>query len=613
MCGIAGLLGAPPGPFAQRVGPAIAHRGPDDAGSWEDPLTCLVQSRLAILDLSASGHQPMASPCGRWQIVFNGEIYNHASLRARLEAEGQRFQGSGDTEVLLRWIASRGRGGLADLRGMFAFCLFDRQEGTALLARDPHGIKPLYFWRGASGELAFASELRALLVSGRIRRQPDPEAIAAYLASGSVPEPLTLVAGVQRLQAGHWLHWQAGAIKSAAWMPLPETLIQDPERRREGHPTVISDRQAAVDLTRSALRDSVAAHMVSDVPVGLFLSAGLDSAALLALAPPGLHTFTIGFDDPGAEGFDESEPAARIAALFGAEHTALTLHAEQARAWLPQFLASQDQPSIDGFNTWCVSRLARERGLKVALSGLGGDELFGGYPSFRTVPRLFRWRRRLGPFGPLTAKILRRSPWGSRQKGQRLATFLASPASLQAAHRCLRGQFTPSEVVALLRHWGLPAPDPVRLALVGAADEPPIQLNQADGVAWLEGCRYLRNQLLPDSDVMSMASALELRLPFVDATLQRQLSPIIPSLRLAPGKALLQASVPELPEWFKNRPKQGFRFPFQLWLDDPASPLNLQVPSTPAGLDLRPWYRRWNLMVLETWLRDHLAIDLQHP
>jgi asparagine synthase (glutamine-hydrolysing) len=184
---------------------------------------------------------------------------------------------------------------------------------------------------------------------------------------------------------------------------------------------------------------------------------------------------------------------------------------------------------------------------------------------------------------------------------------------LQAAHRCLRGQFTPSEVAALLRHWGLPAPDPVRLALAGAADEPPIQLDPADGVAWLEGCRYLRNQLLPDSDVMSMASALELRLPFVDATLQRQLSPIIPSLRLAPGKALLQASVPELPEWFKNRPKQGFRFPFQLWLDDPASPLNLQVPSTPAGLDLSPWYRRWNLMVLETWLRDHLAIDLQHP
>jgi asparagine synthase (glutamine-hydrolysing) len=180
MCGIAGLLGAEPGSFAERVRPAIAHRGPDDAGTWQNATTCLVQTRLAILDLSPSGHQPMASPCGRWQLVFNGEIYNHANLRQRLEAEGERFRGSGDTEVLLRWMAQRGRSGLADLRGMYAFCLVDTQEGSALLARDPHGIKPLYIWQGPSGELAFASELRALLASDRIPRRPDPEAIGGH-------------------------------------------------------------------------------------------------------------------------------------------------------------------------------------------------------------------------------------------------------------------------------------------------------------------------------------------------------------------------------------------------------------------------------------------------
>ena len=611
MCGIAGLLGAEPGSFAERVRPAIAHRGPDDAGAWQNATTCLVQTRLAILDLSPGGHQPMASPCGRWHLVFNGEIYNHASLRQRLEAEGERFQGSSDTEVLLRWMVRRGRSGLADLRGMYAFCLVDTRDGSALLARDPHGIKPLYIWQGPAGELAFASELRALLASGRIPRRPDPEAIAAYLASGSVPEPATLVAGVARLEAGHWLHWKEGASRIEPWWPLPESLLTGRNREGFDRPAPIHDREAALALTRSALKDSVAAHMVSDVPVGLFLSAGLDSAALLALAPPGLHTFTIGFADPGSEGFDESEPAAQIAALFGAEHTALSLRADQARSWLPHFLSSQDQPSIDGFNTWCVSRLASERGLKVALSGLGGDELFGGYPSFRKVPRLYRWRRRLGPLGPLAAAALSRSPGGSEQKRQRLAELLRGAPSLQAAHRCLRGQFTTPEVGALMRHWGLPIPQSL-LARAGNED-PPDGLDPTDGVAWLEGCRYLRNQLLPDSDGMAMATALELRLPYVDATLQGQLAPIVPSIRLAPGKALLQASLPELPGWFTNRPKQGFRFPFQLWLDDPQSPLALRVPSTPAGLDLRPWYRRWNLMVLESWLRHHLAIDLPLP
>ena len=611
MCGIAGLLGAEPGSFAERVRPAITHRGPDDAGTWQDASICLVQTRLAILDLSPSGHQPMASPCGRWQLVFNGEIYNHASLRQRLEAEGERFQGRGDTEVLLRWMARRGRAGLTDLRGMYAFCLVDTRDGSALLARDPHGIKPLYIWQGPSGELAFASELRALLASGRIPRQSDPEAIAAYLATGSVPEPATLVAGVRRLGAGHWLHWRDGASRIEPWWPLPESLLMGRNRESSNRPAPINDQEAAIQLTRSALRESVAAHMVSDVPVGLFLSAGLDSAALLALAPPGLHTFTIGFDDPGSEGFDESKPAAKIAALFGAEHTPLTLRAEQARTWLPEFLASQDQPSIDGFNTWCVSRLASERGLKVALSGLGGDELFGGYPSFRTVPRLHRWRRRLGPLGPLAAAALGRSPGGREQKRQRLAELFRGAPSLQAAHRCLRGQFTNPEVEALMRHWGLPAPQGF---LARASDDaPPDGLDPTEGVAWLEGSRYLRNQLLPDSDAMAMATALELRLPYVDATLQGQLAPIVPSLRLAPGKALLQASIPELPAWFTNRPKQGFRFPFQLWLDDPQSPLALRVPSTPAGLDLRPWNRRWNLMVLESWLSHHLAIDLPHP
>jgi asparagine synthase (glutamine-hydrolysing) len=600
MCGIAGQLGRAPGSFAERTGPRLAHRGPDDAGVWQDADACLVHRRLAILDLSPLGHQPMASACGRWQLVFNGEIYNHADLRRRLEAEGQRFRGSGDTEVLLAWLIRWGSGGLVALRGMFAFCLFDSLERTALLARDPHGIKPLYLRSGPGGELAFASELRALLATHPAPPALNRRALGRYLATGSVPEPDTLVMGVQRLPSGHAATWGQGRLRVAPWGALPESLdgaIEDGMTAAQ-----------AVALARGGLEDSVAAHMVSDVPVGLFLSAGLDSASLLALAPRGLHTFTIGFQAAGSGDFDESGPAARIAAHFGAHHTPLNLGADQAREWLPAFLASQDQPSIDGYNTWCVARLAREHGLKVALSGLGGDELFGGYPSFRMVPKLRRWRHRIGPAGPLAAKLLRRLPKGRRARQQRLAGLLEGPATLGQAYECFRGLFSPTETSQLLQHWGL-APTPADGApspMTGRVDGG----DEREGVAWLEGTRYLRNQLLPDSDVMAMAAGLELRLPLVDAHLQRRLAPIPPTLRLAQGKQLLEQSMPELPDWFLHRPKQGFRFPFQLWLDDPASPLALRLPATPPGLDLTPWYRRWSLMVLQQWLEVHLGLSL---
>ncbi|MEI6031830.1 MAG: asparagine synthase (glutamine-hydrolyzing) [Synechococcaceae cyanobacterium ELA739] len=610
MCGIAGLIGRSPQGFAERVSPHLVHRGPDDGGIWQADGACLVHRRLAILDLSPAGHQPMATDCGRWQLVFNGEIYNHVSLRQQLVQEGVSFRGSSDTEVLLAWLIRHGPAGLHALRGMFAFVLLDRQERTALLARDPNGIKPLYWWQGPAGELAFASELRALLASELMERRLDRLALTSFLATGSVSEPATLVAGIQRLPAGHLAHWRGGALTIEPWCPIPEQLLfggagplaSNNPRPEDSHNAV----EDALAQTRAALEDSVAAHMVSDVPVGLFLSAGLDSASLLALAPRGLRTFTIGFPEAGAEGFDEADPAARLASHFGAEHTPLPFTAQQARSWLPQFLASQDQPSIDGYNTWCVARLARAQGIKVALSGLGGDELFGGYPSFQQVPRLHRWRRSLGILGPLAAKALRHGPKGHQARRQRLADWLQQPPSAAAAHRCFRGLFAPSEIASLLRHWGLD----------GAHVAPPIKsepagLQAADTVAWLEGTTYLRNQLLPDSDVMAMASGLELRLPLVDASLQRRLSPLPSELRLAAGKPLLAKAVPELPGWFLDRPKQGFRFPFQLWLDDPTTPLPLHLPCTPANLDLRPWYRRWALMVLQHWLQEHLNLSLE--
>lgn len=599
MCGIAGLIGRHSDGFQERVGKSLSHRGPDDYGVWQNLDVCLVHRRLAILDLSPNGHQPMPSACGRWHLIFNGEIYNYRSLRSEMIADGQRFKGTGDTEVLLYWLIRHGTDGLTKLRGMYSFCLFDSHENTALLVRDPHGIKPLYYWLGQKGELAFASELRALLNSGLIAPRLQTVALNNYLCSGSVPEPSTLVEGIWRLPAGHWARWENHRLQVSRWLSIPEQLTSSS--------TFISPSES-VQLCRSSIQSSVTAHLESDVPVGLFLSGGLDSAALLALAPPGLHAFTIGFSSPDANDYDETDAASKIAAQFNTPHVVLPLEVSKVQEWLPHFLRSQDQPSIDGLNTWCVSKLVREHGFKVAISGLGGDELFGGYPSFSAVPRLYHIHRRFKTLGRPIANALRYFPLASHHKLQRLAAMFESTPSIESSYFCYRSVFAHHEAVSLMNYWGIAddSPSPDCYVLHDLQDA----LCDTESVALMEGCQYLRNQLLPDSDVMAMATGLELRLPLVDVPLQRELSTIPPVQRFAPGKQLLRNAVPELPDWFVRRPKQGFRFPFQLWLDAPTSPLSLTLPAYPRSLDMRPWYRRWSLMVLAEWLKSHLGVEL---
>lgn len=597
MCGIAGTFGdVKPRPEVWL--PLIRHRGPDGEGTWNSPTgsAALAHSRLAIIDPLPEAAQPMASVCGRWHLVYNGEIYNFRELRAELASEGATFATNSDTEVLLQGLALHGSGFLPRLAGMFAFAFWDEKDGTGLLARDPFGIKPLYYRHEHDGILQFASEFRALR---REDDKPDGESMREFLLWGSVPEPNTVSFEVRQLGAGCLLWWAEGEVRIECWAKWDGRTTG-----RRDYATKALNRGESVRRTRAALEESVRRHLVSDVPVGIFLSGGIDSTAILALARrelgPGadLRTFSIGFDDPA---YDESCLARRTAEHFGARHVEWRMTAAEGAAEIGPFLAAVDQPCTDGFNSWCVSKLARREGMKVVLSGLGGDEFFGGYKSFRQVPAFRLLHGMAGPVRSALAFLADRagagSPW------HRLAAYLRNPGGGLGAYHALRGQFTDEEAQRLV------------LALTGKKTEPAAWTDREDCptsgremVGYLEVTRYLRNQLLRDSDVFSMAHGLELRVPFVDVRLAETLSSIPPEIRLRPGKKLLLEAVPEIPDWIRGRPKRGFRFPFQEWIEG-AFGDQLRHADAVAPFLLATWYRRWAVVALLRELSHRPAVQ----
>ena len=419
-------------------------------------------------------------------------------------------------------------------------------------------------------------------------RSLDPQAVHGYFRTGSVPEPRTLLRGVRCLEAGRLAVWCEGRLETRRYWSL----------RFGAEPVAEAD---AVQSTRRALLDSVEHHFISDVPVGVFLSGGIDSTALVALARAigrsELHTYSIAFpESPG----DEGALARRTAAHFGTTHHEWPLDANTSRELFGQFLQVMDQPSIDGLNTFTVSKFARDRGMKVVLSGLGGDELFGGYPSFRKVPQLARWNRRLQSLGPVRAgvrTVLRRA---SRPPLRRLGEMFGQPPGLQSAYAALRGTFTNAEASALTRHYtGVEVTNDIR------AEESPADPTPEDTISRLELTRYMRNQLLRDSDVMSMAHGLELRVPFLDLPLMGTVARVPAAFRLQRGKQFLLQAVPEVPDWIAQQPKRGFLFPFEQWLSaewrdtfgerDRTSPVPLQT-----------WYRKWAMFAFEHWQRSVL-------
>lgn len=603
MCGIAGIFGyqAPTFPVdrleLRRMRDHMAARGPDGAGEWfsTDGRVALGHRRLAIIDLSERGAQPMASPDGALVVTFNGEIYNYRALRRELEARGRVFRSDADTEVLLHLYAEKGTALVEDLRGMFAFALWDGRRRGLMLARDPYGIKPLYY--AADGRtFRFASQVKALRAGGGTTGEPDPAGEAGFYLFGSVPEPFTLYRDICALPAGCTLWVDAAGpgepmcYASVAGAFSPAT---DPVRLDGG------ELQARV---RAALLDSVRHHLVADVPVGIFLSAGVDSGALLGLmhdaGQTGIQAVTLSFAEFRDRPDDEAPLAEGVAARYGARHVTRVVEEAEFRADLPLILEAMDQPSIDGINTWFVSKTAREAGLKVAVSGLGGDELFGGYPSFRDIPRWVKWLG-LPARVPGLGRALRRLgaallPTSSRLTRKALS-LLEYGGAYPGAYLLRRGLFMPWELPGLMgderARAGLARLRP--LEYIGSMLEPD-PCTPFGRVAALEAALYMRNQLLRDADWAGMAHSLEIRTPLVDVELLRELAPLLGRIE-GGGKRLLAASPRRpLPNAVVQRPKTGFQTPVRDWLDRlPASD-----PATGnEGCEYEHWSRRWTRRV----------------
>jgi asparagine synthase (glutamine-hydrolysing) len=601
MCGLAGIYAYhyAANPIARaelrRMRDHMAARGPDGAGEWLAPhgRVGFGHRRLAIIDLSEAAAQPMASRDGSTVIAFNGEIYNYQALRAELEAQGHVFRTQSDTEVLLHLYAAKGLAMLQALRGMFAFALWDANKGGLLLARDPYGVKPLYY-ADDGWTLRFASQVKALIAGGSVSRDPEPAGWAGFLMFGSVPEPYTIYQEVRALPAGTTLWVDArGPGEPRPYFSIPQVF-------KAGEGQGLASRRDVEDHLRAALRDSVRQHLVADVPVGLFLSAGIDSGALLGLMRDAgraeIPSITLTYEECRGTPRDEAPLAKAVAAQYGSQHTVRVVPEAEFRADLPKIFEAMDQPTIDGINTWFVSKAAREAGLKAAISGLGGDELFGGYPSFRDIPRWVCWGA-LPSRVPLLGDAFRHLLSGSRSflgLHPKLAGFVKYAGTYAGAYLLRRGVFMPWELSSVLdgefMAEGLRRLAPLRHVAAVLAPAPRSSWGK---VASLEACLYLRNQLLRDADWASMAHSLEVRVPFVDVALLQATASALISLSAGAGKRLLAASpTTPLPRQVVEREKTGFDTPIKDWLQrDERLQQWRRVPQ--LSLPKCPWARRW--------------------
>ncbi len=595
MCGVAGIYAyhyaANPVDRDEllRIRDHMRKRGPDAEGQWysADGRAGLGHRRLSIIDLDPRANQPMASADGSLVISFNGEIYNYRALRQKLEAQGCAFRTQSDTEVLLHLYRRQGANMFAELRGMYAFAIWDASKNAMLLARDPYGIKPLYY-ADDGWTCRVASQVKALLAGGKVARDPEPAGLVGFYLLGSVPEPYTLYQEIRQVPAGSsvWItELGAGAPVqhysiAKVWAEAAKVGAENPHQ-----------------AIRSALLDSVKHHLVADVPVGAFLSSGVDSGALVGLMRDAgqqeIRTITVAFDEFQGQAEDETPLAAETARSYGTRHSVRRVTQSEFLADLPGILDAMDQPSIDGINTWFVAKATAELGLKVAISGLGGDELFGGYPGFRDIPRwvaLARLPSLIPGAGILFRALAPLLLPGANPKARGLLQFAGS---YPGAWFLKRGLFMPWELDRVLDpgivRLGL---DRLRLNQHLAAQLSPQPQSAFARVSALESALYMRNQLLRDTDWASMAHSLEVRVPLVDAALLPAIATQAVAGRIKDKSQLIASPGTPLPSGVIRRAKTGFSIPVAQWLQEhrdldqwrkiPA----LAAPNT-------PWARRW--------------------
>jgi len=627
---------------------AMNHRGPDEDGflvsDSRAPGLALGMRRLSIIDL-AGGQQPIWNESHDIAVVMNGELYNYREVRDRLIRLGHKFKTQSDTEILVHGWEEWGEECLAEVRGMFALAIVDfRKHYTSgpvlFLGRDPLGIKPLYYAQGTEG-FAFASEVRALRAGTSARMGISQDALTSYLLFGCVSEPVTMFEGVFSLPPGHRMLVYVPDRRKIPrahpwWDPRRAPAARDPKKPRE--------YSAAVKGIRPLLEDAVRAHLIADVPVGLFLSSGLDSGAIAALAArehPGIQSFTLAF--PGTE-YDESEVTRRVAKHYGTNHTEVRLEGTAVTDRLDEVLRALDQPSVDGVNTYFVSWAARELGLKVALSGLGGDELFAGYPTFASAPKLERIVA-IGQFVPssvrrVTSRLARTvmSLGMTRDAAAKAAAAWSDARKLPHAYFYARALFAPQELTRLTEPRFRPSNigadgtslEPTWLGWLERASDDARHMGGSIGaISWMEMRSYMASMLLRDTDSVSMARSLEVRVPLLDTQLVEFVFALPDEVRRVKGrqKALLADALKDLlpPEIMAQR-KRTFTLPWERWLRGPlrgrleagfaevAPPLREHLKtegvrtvweSFLAGNTT--WSRPWAIFVLNEWCKRNIA------
>jgi len=638
MCGIFGVVArnaSIPDGVLERGTQSLAHRGPDDSGtillsdSVPEPVEIgLGNRRLAILDLSALAHQPMHdSETGNW-IVYNGEIYNFRDVRHELEQAGTNFISNSDTEVLLKAYARWGEACLGKFRGMFAFALWDPSRHRLFIARDPMGIKPLYYAQSGS-YFIFASEVRTILGTGLVPSRVDPAGLINYLTFGSAYDPLTLVEGVHALPPGHTLTWEGGVLRQSPYWDL----VDGPAERPTSDSFSAENEKDVAGHLQPLLEEAVRLQLVSDVPVGIFLSGGIDSSALVSiLRRSGVtaSTFSIVFREAD---FSEVQHSRAIASKFHTDHHEINVSQDDVLTAIPDALGAMDLPTMDGVNTYFVSRETRRAGVKVALSGLGGDEVFAGYSTFLTVPRMERfarlWKHVPGSVrGPFASAFSALAP--ANDQNRKLAALARDNGLLLHPYFLSRMVFTASQRDLLMRNV-----DPSASDSATASQRDRLQraraLDAVNRVSYLESRCYMLNTLLRDADFMSMSQGLEVRVPLIDHQLAKAVLDLPGHWKLngTPKKLLVDALAGSLPDEIVHRPKRGFTLPFEHWLRqelrsevepvlDAKRIINGPLGGFLDGEQVRgiwqdflrgtvSWSRPWSLYALQRWCELHLA------